>query len=136
LLHRFAAATCVASPAVALATLIVLLAPELTPENVSPLLSLWCIVPALWGLWAVLAPRAWVPQRLPVWGAILGLLVGTVAMFVIDLPARMFGIAAPAPQRGLATLILAGLYSLLWLVVRAAFRALAGAPSRPARSGG
>ena len=131
MLHRFAAATCVASPAVALATLIVTLASGLEPERAYPLLSLWCIVPALWGLWAMLAPKAWVPQRLPLWGAILGLLLGAVAMFVIDLPARMFGVAAPAPQRGLAILVLAGLYSLLWLVVRVAFRALTGVRADP-----
>ncbi len=128
MLQRFAAATCVASSAVALATLIALLGAALKPVNLYPLLSLWCLVPAVWGLWAMLAPKAWVPQRLPLWGAILGLLVGTLAMFVLNLPAQMFGLAASAWRRGLAVLILVALYYLLWLVVRIAFGALTGTP--------
>ncbi len=128
MLHRFAAATCIASPAAALATLIALLVSGLKPENLYPLISLWCTVPAVWGLWAMLAPRTWVPQRLPPWGAILGLLVGTVAMFVLNLPAQMhiLEVAPSVPRRGLAVLLLVALYYLLWLVVRVAFRALAG----------
>jgi hypothetical protein len=110
-----------------MATLIAFLAAELEPVNLFPLFSLWCIVPAVWGVWAMLAPRAWVPQQLPMWGGILGLLVGTFAMFVLNLPTRMFAVEASAPRRGLAVLLLVALYYLLWLVVRLVFRALTGA---------
>mgnify|MGYP001585636604 CR=1 FL=1 len=126
MLRRFAAATCVASPVVALATLIVLLAPDLKPESLYRLTSFCCILPAVWGLWAMLAPRSWVPQRLPLWGAILGALAGMMVAFVLNLPAQILEVALSAPQRGLVVLILAAFYYLLWLVVRAALGALAG----------
>ncbi len=126
MLNRFAAATCVVGPFLALATLVALLVPVLKPEGLYRLTSFWCFIPAAWGLWAMLAPRTWVPQRLPLWGAILGLLVGTVAMVLLDLPAHMFGLTPSALQRGLMILILVAVYYLLWMVVRAAFRALTG----------
>ena len=132
MLHRFAAASSVASPLVALATLIALQVPQLKPEGLLGLTTLWCIVPAVWGLWSILAPRTWVPQRLPLWGAILGVMLGTVAMFVINLPAKISQVTPSVPLRALGVLILATLYYLLWLIVRVAFGVLAG-NSRHAR---
>lgn len=128
MLTRFAAAVCVASSVVALATPVLLLVHELAPPRSWPVLAVWCIVPAAWGLWAMVAPRAWVPHRLPHWGAVLGLLAGAMVMFVLDLPLRVFGVAAPAAARGLAVLAFAGLYYLLWHLVRAAFGALSAGP--------
>jgi len=125
MLTRFASAVCVASPAAALATVVALLVAEPRPEALYRLTSLWCIVPAAWGVWAMLAPRTWVPQQLPSWGALLGLLVGTVVIFGLNLPAHFLMDSPPAPMRGLAVLILAALYYCLWLVVRMVFRALA-----------
>ena len=125
MLTRFASAVCVASPAAALATVVALLVAEPRPEALYRLTSLWCIVPAGWGLWAMLAPRTWVPKHLPSWGALLGLLVGTVVIFVLDLPAQFLREPPPAPIRGLGVLILAALYYCLWMVVRMVFRVLA-----------
>ena len=124
MLSRFASAVCVASPAAALATVIALLVSGSRPEALYRLTPLWCIVPAVWGLWAMLAPRTWVPKRLPSWGAILGLLVGTVVFFALNLPAQILGESIPAPLRGLGVLILATLYYCLWIVVRVVFGAV------------
>jgi hypothetical protein len=125
MLTRFASAVCVASPAAALATVVALLVAEPRPQALYRLTSLWCIVPAAWGVWAMLAPRTWVPQQLPSWGALLGLLVGSVVIFGLNLPAHFLRDSPPAAMRGLAVLILAALYYCLWLVVRMVFRALA-----------
>jgi hypothetical protein len=132
MLHRFAAATSVAAPAVALETLLALQVPQLKPEGLLGLTTLWCIVPGVWGLWIMAAPNAWVPQRLPLWGAILGLMVGTVAMFVINLREKIVAFTPSVLRRALGVLILVILYYLLWMVVRVAFSALAG-NSRAAR---
>jgi hypothetical protein len=125
MLTRFASAVCVASPAVAFATLVALVVAEPRPEALYRLTSLWCVAPAGWGLWAMLAPRAWVPKHLPSWGAILGLLLGTFAIFVLDLPAQFLRMPPATPIRGVAVLILGAFYYLLWMVVRKVFRALA-----------
>ncbi len=125
MLSRFASAVCVASPAAALATIIALFVTNVQPEALYRLTSLWCIVPAVWGLWAMLAPRTWVPQRLPLWGAMLGLLVGTVVIFALNLPAEFLKTPPPMPLRGLVVLILVAVYYLLWSLVRMVFGALA-----------
>ncbi len=127
--HRFAAATAIAAAALAVATLIllviVLLRPDVPLERFAPVLSLWCLVPVVWGLWAMVAPRAWVPERLPVWGAILGVLPGVLAMFVLNLPSRVSGVAVAAGYRAVGLVVLVFFYYLLWMLVRASYRALA-----------
>lgn len=127
--RRFAAATAIASAALALATLIVLVIvlvrPDVPLERFAPVLSLWCIVPLVWGLWAMVAPRAWVPERLPVWGTMLGVLAGAVALFVLNLPSHMAGFAVAAGYRALGLVVLVFFYYLLWMLVRASYRALA-----------
>ena len=129
MLTRFASAVCVAAPAVALAALVALLVTEPRPEALYRLTSLWCIAPAGWGLWAMLAPRTWVPQHLPWWGALLGLLLGTFVIFTLDLPAQFLSAPPPAPMRGVAVLIVAAFYYCLWMIVRMVFRVLAREPS-------
>ena len=127
--RRFAAATAIAAAALGVATLIllviVLMRPEVPLERFAPVLSLWCLVPVVWGLWAMVAPRAWVPERLPVWGAILGVLPGVLALFVLNLPSRVAGVAVAAGYRALGLLVLVFFYYLLWMLVRASYRALA-----------
>jgi hypothetical protein len=125
MLTRFASAVCVASPAAALATVVALLVAEPRSEALYRLTSLWCIVPAGWGVWAMLAPRTWVPKHLPSWGALLGLLVGSVVIFALDLPAQFLREPPPASVRGLVVLILAAFYYCLWMVVRRVFGVLA-----------
>lgn len=129
LFQRFAASTAVASSAIATAALIVCLAPGLNFQRIYPLPILWCMAPAAWGIWALLIPSSWMPKRLPLWGAILGLMAGSLAAFVLNLPSRFFGQAVPLPLRGVAVLVMVLFYYLLWMLVRAACRSLAGATS-------
>ena len=121
MLQRFAAGCVVASGLIALgATASLFLA--LPAESARFLTTAWLFVPLGWGVWAMLAPASWVPERLPLWGAVLGFIVGVLVGPVFNVPAR---IGAPDFVRWAA---LAGgpiLYGLLWLAVRAVYRALA-----------
>jgi fructose-specific phosphotransferase system IIC component len=128
--RRFASSSAIASMAIALAVLVVVLTPAQTQQRIYPLTVVWCFAPAAWGLWAMLAPRGWVPQRLPLWGAILGLIAGFLAAFVLNLPSRVTGETLPSTLRGLALVIIVVLYFFLWMLVRVAYRSLS-AP-RPA----
>jgi len=126
MIQRFASASAVASVVIAVAAgiLRVLPVPDLETRYLAT--SLWCAVPLAWGLWAMLMPGSWLPQRLPLWGAILGLLAGLLGVFVLNLPARISGVPMPAWTQALAVLLAIGIYYLLWLPVRRAYRALAG----------
>jgi len=126
--QRFAAATAVASTAIALATIVVLLTPRPTFERIQPITVLWCFVPFVWGLWALVTPSSWMPKRLPLWGAILGVIGGSLGVFVLDLPSRFFGAELPLTVRGSAVVVMALFYSALWMVVRAAYQLLAAEP--------
>lgn len=75
----------------------------------------------------MLTPSAWMPERLPLWGAILGLIAGSLAMFVLNLPSRILGETVPAALRGVAVLVMVLFYYLLWMLVRTAYRSLASA---------
>lgn len=124
MLCRFAAATATASMVLAIASLVVLALP-VPLERFTPLLSLWCVAPAVWGLWAMLAPRDWVPGRLPLWGSLLGVVAGILAMLVLDLPARVRGLPVPLPYRVGGVAVLTVFYYFLWMLVARAYRALA-----------
>jgi len=123
--QRFFAASTIASIAIAVGALAILLTPALTFQRIYPLTIVWCFVPLAWGMWALLAPPAWVPERLPLWGAILGLIAASLAAFVFNLPARILGVPVPATLRGVAVVVMAMLYYLLWMLVRVACRSLA-----------
>ena len=129
MLQRFAAGSTIASVVIALAALVVLLTPTLSLQRVFPLTFVWCFVPLVWGLWALIVPKAWAPERLPLWGAILGLIAGLLAVFVLDLPSRIAGQPMPSLLRGVGVLIAGVLYYLLWMLVRVAYRSLAAPPS-------
>ncbi len=126
MLRRFAAGSVVASVAIAMATAVALLILGLNPERLSLILALWCTVPCVWGLWAMLAPSKCVPQHLPVWGSILGLIAGLMAMFVLNLPFRIFGVALSVTTRAFGVLVAALLYYLLWIIVKIVYEKLAG----------
>jgi len=128
--QRFAAATAVASTAIALATIVLLLTPHPIIERMRPVTVLWCFVPFVWGLWALVTPSSWMPNRLPLWGAILGLIGGSLGVFVMKLPARFFGAELPLPACGAAVLVVAVFYYPLWMLVRAAYRLLPVVPER------
>ena len=127
--QRFAAASAIASMALGLAALILLVSSGLSFQRFYPVTIMWCVVPLVWGLWAMIAPHTWVPQRLPWWGAMLGLIAGLFLLFVLNLPSRVFGETVPTLLRAVGVLVLAVFYYLLWILVRLAHRALAAGPS-------
>ena len=125
MLSRFTAAAAVASVAIALGSVTLVFLVEPGPGAGYRLTRLWCVVPAFWGLWALLAPKSWVPERLPAWGAILGVIAGVLALFVLNMPAQVVGVQLSALQRGLAMAFVIAFYYLLWMVVRGVHRSLA-----------
>jgi hypothetical protein len=129
MLRRFVSGSAIASIAIACMVFVVLLTPALTQERFCPLTVVWCFVPAVWGLWAMAAPAVWVPQRLPLWGAILGLIAGFLALFVLNLPGRIYGQAVPIALRTVAVVAIVVFYYFLWMLVRVAYRCLGAATS-------
>jgi len=126
--RRFVSGSAIASMGVAVAALVILLAQGLAAQRFYPLTIMWCFAPLVWGLWAMLAPSGWVPQRLPIWGTILGLIAGLLAFFVLDLPSRVFGVTAPVIWRGVGVVVIVVFYYLLWMLVRVAYRSF-GTPT-------
>lgn len=88
--------------------------------------TIWCLLPIVWGCWALVTPTGWLPDRLPVWGAVLGAILAVVAAFVLDMPSRLMAEPVPAGLRALVVPIGIGLYYVLWLIVRRAYRELGG----------
>lgn len=133
MLHRFAAATAVAAVVVMLADVGLpwLLEPGLAARYT--LTSIWTAIPFVWGVWAMLAPSSWFPDRLWLWGAILGLIAAVVAVFVLDVPSLLTGLDTKPWQAALTAVIAIGLYSLLWRLVQAVHRALTEARELTAR---
>ena len=122
MLQRFAAACIVASVVVAVGAVMSLLPPRWPADDARVLTTAWCFVPVAWGLWAMLAPARWVPRRLPLWGAMLGVLAGIVAGPVLDLPLRLGGLR---DMRWITVLVAPILYYIVWLLVPVVYRSLA-----------
>jgi hypothetical protein len=119
--QRFAAASAVASAVIAVGAIASLLPPRWPVADARVLTTAWCFLPMAWGVWAMLAPSRWVPARLPVWGAILGVAAGIIAGPVLDLPARLMGL----PDMRWVTLVVGPVfYYVLWLLVPVAYRTL------------
>ena len=121
MLQRFAAASSVGSVVIAIGALVSLLPPRWPAADALVLTTAWCFVPPAWGLWAMLAPAHWVPGRLPLWGAILGVVAGTIAGPVLDLPLRLAGLKN---MRWITLMLGPILYYVVWLVVPVVYRAL------------
>jgi hypothetical protein len=132
MLQRFTAACAVASVVIATGAVISLLPPRWAAADALILTTAWCFVPSAWGLWAMLAPARWVPSRLPVWGAILGVVAGIIAGPVLDLPRRLGGLNN---VRWMPLVVGPILYYLLWLPVGVAHRSLQ-VTGQPAAAGG
>ena len=128
MLRRFVSGSAIASIGIAFGALVVLLAPAVTQQRIYPLTVVWCFVPAVWGLWTMFAPVAWVPQRLPQWGAILGVIAGVLAAFLLNLPSRVSGQVVPVTFRAVAVALIVVIYYFLWMLVRLAYRSL-GTPA-------
>jgi uncharacterized membrane protein len=71
----------------------------------------------------MLAPAHWVPGRLPIWGAILGIVAGIIAGPALDLPLRLGGLSG---VRWVPLVVGPIFYYFLWLLVRVAYRPLVG----------
>jgi hypothetical protein len=123
MLRRFAAGSLVASVVVAIAALAVLLLPGAGVQRFSLPLAAWCFVPFVWGLWAMIAPQGWLQQRLPLWGAILGAIAGFFAMFVLNMPARVFGITS-LTLRSTGAVVMIVFYYCLWMIVSVTYKNL------------
>jgi hypothetical protein len=123
---RFAAASAISSIAIAIAALVLRLLPGVTFARIYPLAMLWCVVPLAWGLWALLTPPSWLPQRLPAWGAILGAAAGLLAGLALNLPSRLLGLDVPLFARAIGVVVMTAFYYLLWMLVRRAYRSLTG----------
>jgi len=124
---RFAAAATTVGAVIGLGSIAVRFAP-LDLSRFYPVVLLWCLLPLVWGVWAMFAPQSWVPGRLPSWGAILGAMVGIFGVFVLDMPARVLGISMPLAARAAALVVVALFYYLLWHLVRIAWLALGREP--------
>jgi len=124
MLRRFAAGSLVACIAIAVATLAVLAVFQQSTQRVSLILAAWCIVPCVWGLWAMLTPLSWVPQRLPIWGAGLGAVAGVMALFVLNLPWRVFEASLPVAARAVGVIVAAAFYYAMWMIVETVYMRL------------
>jgi len=123
--RRFAAASAVASILVGVAvTIASLVVPADQLSRLFPILRVWCLVPALWGVWAILTPRSWLPERLSWWGAILGFLAGLLILIVLSIPEQVVGEAVSVTLRSAGVVVLTVAYYLFWMLVRLAWHAL------------
>lgn len=126
MLRRFVAASAVAGLGIACAAItLATLARIYTLHHPMMLTVLWCMVPAIWGVWAMLTPNRWMPARLPEWGALLGLLVVFFATFVLNVPARLTDTYLETRWRGVGVLAGVAIYYLLWMLVRVVYMRLA-----------
>ena len=123
---RFAAASAVAAIALGVAVTVAwIVVPAPQAVRLLPILRIWCLIPAVWGVWAMLTPRAWMPERLPWWGGILGLLLGILLGFVLNVPQQMLGEVVPVWPRATGLVLITAFYYLLWHLVRLAWLHLA-----------
>jgi hypothetical protein len=123
MLRRYVSASAVASMATAFAAICVYFMPKALRPGIFALLLVWLCLPVVWGVWAMLAPRSWTPQRLPSWGAALGVIAGIGAYFVLNVSAR-FGMTVSAPYRAVGVLGVVVVYYVLWTIVRTVFVSL------------
>ncbi len=125
MLKRFVSASAVAGVAIAFAAVMLATLARFYPlQHPMTLTLLWCMVPAIWGVWAMLTPNRWMPERLPQWGALLGLVVAFGAAFVLNLPAQVTDTYLSTRWRSFGVLVGVVGYYLFWMVVRAVYRKL------------
>ena len=127
MLQRFVSASFVASVVIAFAAVGLFVAKHVwTLRDVHQLALIWCCLPLIWGMWALLTRRSWMPERLPRWGAILGLLAVISVGFILNIPLRLTGVYVSIPLRMLGGVLAIALYYLFWAVVRIVYLDLRG----------
>lgn len=129
MLRRFAAACVVASTVIAIAAIIVQIFVNSPRLHLAPALKAWCVIPLLWGLWAMAAPSKLFPKYLPAWGALLGLVLSTGAIAVLDMPRRVIGQSIGVSASILGILFATALYFALWHIVRVVYTRLERQPA-------
>lgn len=127
--RRFASASAIPAIVIPIVLLVIVLTHTLTVPKAYPLTTLWCFAPLVWGVWAAIAPKSWVPQRLPIWGAILGLFAGLFGTFVLNLPHVLFDHELTMTWKLALVAGLVVLYFILWVFVRAGYRSMSGSES-------
>lgn len=132
MLQRFVSAAVVPGVLIAFAAGGLFLLTHVYHEWNNPYLATvgWCALPLVWGVWAMLAPKSWWPDRLERWGAILGAIVGYMVMFVLRVPDRIMAVRFPTPGKLIATAILMLLYAVLWMIVGEIHRRLTKEPEQ------
>ena len=130
MIQRFASASLIAAVVIAIVAGIFRLIPDLNMEGRYHLVTLYCMVPLAWGVWAVLIPKSWLPNQLPKWGAILGLILGAFGFFVLDLPSQVLGKAVSVGQKVFLLCLAIGIYFVLWGLIRQAYQALCAPPTK------
>jgi hypothetical protein len=63
------------------------------------------------------------------WGTILGIFGGLMAIFVVNLPYRVLGVALPTIPKAFSVLVAALFYYLLWTMLRMVYKSLSGSSS-------
>ncbi len=124
MLRRFVAASMIASIAIALGAAALMLVPGIQINRAYPLIIIWCFVPSIWGLWAMVAPAHLVPDRLQYWGAVLGIIAAVLAIFALDMPQRFLGIDVPPLFQVLGVALAAVGYYIAWTLVKITYRHL------------
>ena len=125
MLQRFVSAVVVPGVLIALgAVVLYAVAHTYTLENPYRVALLWCVVPMVWGVWALLAPKSWWPGKLPAWGGLLGLVASSSALFVLKVPDRVANVTYSTAAKLVGVVIMTLFYALLWMVVGEIYRRL------------
>ena len=126
MLQRFVSAVVVPSILIAFGAAGLFAFTHLYHDLTNPYLAAvgWCMLPMLWGVWALLTPASWWPGKLAVWGGILGLIVGLSVMFLLRVSDRVLGMRFPTTGKVIAIMTITLLYAVLWMVVRLVYERL------------
>lgn len=130
MLRKFAAGVLVASCMIPIGAVVVFGIRLATGVRYYQMAVMWCTVPLLWGVWAMLIPQSWTPKRIPLWGAILGVLAAILGAVVMNLPARITQLEFGLGLRWFAIVPAACLYYLAWMIVAWVYAKLAPLDTR------
>jgi hypothetical protein len=118
MIKRFVSAAAIASAVIFPLAIFMRLNPELPVESRYLLTTIWCLLPVIWGVWAVIMPKSLLLKHIPLWGALLGLIAGVVIVFVLRIPMQLMGEALTGLFKGVLLLAAIVLYYALWHLVK------------------